>query len=90
MKERGETMKKIEPIEGIPNWAVCGLVNGDWSGTPDEDRKMAEEWEKELNKDGYILMSPIDGTECGFNRHPAFGLACDTVDFYAIKEEVVK
>lgn len=83
-------MKKIETIEGVPNWAVCGLVNGDWSGTPDEDRKMAEEWEKELNKDGYILMSPIDGTECGFNRYPAFGLACDTVDFYAIKEEVVK
>lgn len=83
-------MKKIETIEGVPNWAVCGLVNGDWSGTPDEDRKMAEEWEKELNKDGFILMSPIDGTECGFNRYPAFGLACDTVDFYAIKEEVVK
>lgn len=90
MKESSETMKKIETIEGVPNWAVCGLVNGDWSGTPDEDRKMAEEWEKELNKDGYILMSPIDGTECGFNRYPAFGLACDTVDFYAIKEEVVK
>lgn len=83
-------MKKIETIEGVPNWAVCGLVYGDWSGMPDEDRKMAEEWEKELNKDGFILMSPIDGTECGFNRYPAFGLACDTVDFYAIKEEVVK
>ena len=65
-------MKKIETIEGVPNWAVCGLVNGDWSGTPDEDRKMAEEWEKELNKDGYILMSPIDGTECDSIVTPPF------------------
>ena len=80
----------IETIEGVPNWAVCGLVNGDWSGTPDEDRKVAEDWEKKLNEEGYILTAPIDGTENEFNPYPAFGLACDTVDFHAIKEEATK
>lgn len=80
----------IETIEGVPNWAVCGLVNGDWSGTPDADRKMAEKWEKGLNDEGYTLTSPIEGTHNDFNPYPAFGDACDTVDFYAIKEEVAK
>jgi len=82
--------RKIEVVEGVPNWAVCGLVNGDWSGTPDEDAKMATDWEKKLNDEGWILLSPIEGTENEFNRYPAFGLACDTVDFSMMRKEAAK
>lgn len=82
--------RKIEVVEGVPNWAVCGLVNDDWSGTPDEDVKMVMDWKRGLNEEGWLLIAPIDGTENEFNSCPAFGLPCDTVDFSMMREEDVK
>ena len=71
-------------IERIPQWAVCYLVNNDDSALSPEDRKMVDDYVKRLlEKDRLRLVCPIDGTENGFCPHPAFGLPCETVDFFA-------
>lgn len=74
-------------VEGIPQWAVCYFVNAETSGLDEEDLKLVTEYEKSLLGQGLRLICPIDGTENSFNPYPAFGLACDTVDFDA---EVLK
>jgi hypothetical protein len=74
-------------VERIPQWAVCYLVNSDDSGLTPEDKKMVDEYVKRLLKEEHLrLVCPIDGSENEFCAHPAFGLACETVDFNA--EEV--
>ena len=73
-------------IENIPRWAVCGFVNGDWSGVSDEDEKLAKEYEADLNKKGWIILDPIEGSENDFCPYPAFGLACDTMDMHIMKK----
>ena len=40
-----------------------------------------------LKKERLRLICPIDGTESEFEPYPAFGLACETVDFAAEKLE---
>ena len=74
-------------VEGIPQWAVDYFVNAETSALDEEDLKLVTDYEKKLLGDGLRLISPIDGTENSFNPYPAFGLACDTVDFEA---EVLK
>lgn len=76
----GRTVK----VERIPQWAVCYLENGDDSGLTPEDKKLVDDYVERLLKEGHLrLLGPIDGTENGFSSHPAFGLACGTVDFAA-------
>lgn len=71
-------------VEHIPQWAVCYLVNSDDSGLEPEDKKMVDEYvNRLLERDGLSLEGPIEGSEREFCNTPAFGLACDTVDFYA-------
>jgi hypothetical protein len=70
-------------VEGVPLWAVDYFVNAETSGLDEEDLKIVTEYEKKLLEQGLRLMCPIDGTENAFDSYPAFGLACDTVDFYA-------
>ena len=48
---------------------------------------MVDECLEDLRKEGYRLLSPIDGSKDEFNPDPAFGLACSTVDYTA---EVIK
>ena len=73
-------------IERIPQWAVCYLVNNDDSALSPEDRKMVDDYVKQLlEKEHLRLVCPINGTENRFCSHPAFGLPCETVDFEAEK-----
>ena len=74
-------------VEGIPQWSVNYFVNDETGGLDEEDLKLVTEYEKKLLGQGLRLITPIDGTENSFNNYPAFGLACDTVDFEA---EVLK
>lgn len=83
--DNGMEKKGIETtvVEGIPQWAVDYFVNAETSALDEEDLKLVTDYEKKLLGEGLRLISPIDGTENPFNPYPAFGLACDTVDFEA-------
>jgi hypothetical protein len=70
-------------VDDIPQWAVDYFVNAETSALDEEDLKLVTDYEKKLLGEGLRLISPIDGTENPFNPYPAFGLACDTVDFEA-------
>lgn len=70
-------------VERIPQWATCYLVNSDGSGLEPDDRKLVDDYVARLLSKGLRLVCPIDGTENEFCAHPAFGLACETVDFTA-------
>lgn len=76
----GRTVK----VEKIPVWAVAYLVNGDDSGLAPEDKKTVDDYvERLLKKERLRLICPIGETASEFEPHPAFGLACGTVDFAA-------
>ena len=47
----------------------------------DEDIQMVDDFIDKLASQGISLVSPIEGTESGFESHPAFGDACDTTDW---------
>ena len=74
---------KTRKIEKVPQWAVCYLVNDDDSGLEPDDKKMVDDFVENLACQGLRLICPIEGTESGFEPYPAFGLACDTVDWTA-------
>lgn len=78
---------ETQKVENVPQWAVPYFVNGDVSDMDAEDIRLATEFENKLLEEGLRLICPIDGTENEFCSYPAFGLACDTVDFEA---EVLK
>ena len=75
-----------ERIDDVPQWAVPYLVNGDASGLETYDKVLVDEWMGELKAEGLELLAPIDGSENAFCSSPAFGPACDTVDFAAARE----
>ena len=81
--KKGKNGIETTVIEGIPQWAVDYFVNAETSGLDEEYLKLVTEYEKKLLGQGLMLITPIDGTENSFNPYPAFGLACDTVDFEA-------
>lgn len=80
-------MKIIDYCEdSLPTYALSYLFNGDASGITTEDEKNADAWlsgiTERLNRDypGCSVGLLIDeNDEGGFQRHPAFGLACDCV-----------
>lgn len=76
---------KFEVVEDVPQWAVCGFLYDDWSGCNDEDIKQAKAFEDSLAKMGLKLCGIVDGSENDFCPHPAFGLACATTSFSAMK-----
>ena len=76
-------MPTFTTVERIPRWAVCYLVNSDDSGLTPDDKKLVDDYVDRLLAEGLGLVCPIDGTENEFCAHPAFGLACETVDFEA-------
>ena len=81
------TDEPVDIVEGVPIWGgsvACYIVNGDNSGLEPDDKKLVDEFLDRLReRDGLVLVCPIEGTEDSFNPSPAFGLACDTVDYYA-------
>ena len=70
-------------IEKVPCWAVCPIVNDDYSGLDDEDVRLLGAWLKKLDEDNVCLLGPVEGTESEFEPYPAFGPASDTIDFSA-------
>lgn len=66
--------------EAIPTWALCALINDDFSGLEDEDEQTIRHW---LEVSGYShICPPDDDEESYFTGVPAFGLACDVIDCY--------
>ena len=74
---------KTDVIEKVPQWATTYIMYDDDSGLNNEDKKLVDDFEDKLLKKKLRLISPIDGTENEFEPYPAFGLACDTVDWTA-------
>lgn len=67
-------------VEGVPEWAIWYLEN------PNESREELEPEEREALKEfeeDYSFECIVEGSEDSFNRFPAFGLPCSTVDVYA-------
>ena len=66
----------MEYVEGFPCWASTLLMYGDYSGLKRDDIYEAEAWQYE---NGYgDLSSLLEETHNSFDKHPAFGLACET------------
>lgn len=66
----------MEYVESFPCWAIAMFANSDYSGLDEKDIYEANLWAAE---NGYgMLAEAYEETRNGFDRHPAFGLACDT------------
>lgn len=72
---------KTDIIENVPQWAVTYLEYGDDSSLEPHDKSLVDGFVDRLLKEGLRLGAPVDGSEREFVRHPAFGLACGTVDY---------
>ena len=67
---------EFEYVEDFPTWAIVYCMYGDSSGMSDEDKKLVDEW---MEDNGYgELVNAFEETKNGFNKHPEFGLACET------------
>lgn len=64
--------------ERIPVWALCALINADYSGLEDEDITLIEKWWEETEYTH--VCCPDDEEEIYFSPFPAFGLASDVID----------
>ena len=62
--------------EKIPAWALCALINDDWTGISDEDFELIAEWQ---SRSRLVVICPTDCEEY-FTRVPAFGKPCNVVD----------
>jgi hypothetical protein len=68
-------------VERVPQWAVTYLEYGDDSSLEPHDKVLVDRFVDKLLKEGFRLVAPVDGSESEFEPHPAFGLACETVDY---------
>ena len=79
-------MKKnniITEIEQIPVWALCALINDDYTGLSSEDCKAVMEWIKDAHYD--IIAPPQDDNFPYFCARPAFGLPCNVYNIECIR-----
>lgn len=68
----------LTETEQIPEWALCAIINGDYTGLSSEECETIMDW---LDETGYdIIAPPQDDDSPYFCSHPAFGLACDVYD----------
>ena len=74
---------KTDTIEKIPQWVTTYFLYGDDSALGPEDKKEADDFYDKLMDKGLRLICPIEGTESEFEPYPAFGLACNTIDWTA-------
>jgi len=63
-------------IEKIPTYALCALINDDWTGITDADIDIIADW---YAKNRLIVISPTDYHEY-FTSVPAFGKPCMVMD----------
>ena len=64
--------------EQIPVWALCAIINDDYTGLSPEECKTIMDWLDETHYD--IIEPPHDDDSPYFCSHPAFGLASDVYD----------
>lgn len=77
----------------FPTWAICALVNGDFSSLNGEGIKQINDFKNEQieacsiysNTDLAPIYHFIDDEQPNFESRPAFGLACDCVQLYVLK-----
>ena len=82
-RELEEGWHKDDVEVEIPEWAAVYFVNDDDSGLTPEDKKMADDYIKQIESQGYVLS--YDGENLGFCPHPEFGLADNCIKFYLVK-----
>ena len=66
----------------IPEWAVCAIEYGDFSGLSEEEISLIEGFLEDFPLDRFTIQWGSD--QC-FSNNPAFGLPCTCIDaeFYA-------
>ncbi len=74
-------------VENVPQYAVSYLIYGETDDLLPEDLEAVRAWHNGLLAQGIMLGAPIEGSENEFCAKPAFGLACETVDFDALIKE---
>lgn len=74
-------------VENVPQYAVGYLVYGETDALLPEDLEAVRSWLDGLTAQGIRLGTPIEGSENEFCTKPAFGPACETVDFDALIKE---
>ena len=69
--------------EPIPVWALCALINADYTGLEDEDIELVNRW---MDETGYtIVCCPSEEDEMYFEPFPPFGLATDVIECWCCK-----
>ena len=63
-------------IEKIPTWALCALINDDWTGISDEDFELIAQWQ---SSNRLCVIAPENYDEY-FTSEPAFGKPCMVMD----------
>jgi len=86
-------IKLIDQVS-FPQWAICGLVNGDYSNLNDIEIEQIEVFQKEqielasqysndtIVPTYHFIASDLNSPD--FCNSPEFGLACDCVDLYIV------
>lgn len=61
----------------IPEWAVCAIEYGDYSGLSDSDIEALEGFFADFPCDRFTIQW---GSDRFFTNNPAFGLPCECID----------
>jgi len=78
----------MEYVESFPCWAIYYCTYGKDDEMSDEDKKLVKEF---MGENGYSeLVNSMEGSHNGFDKYPAFGLACatETVVMRKKKEDI--
>jgi len=78
--------REISIASNVPQWAVSGLLYGDWSGCPMKKRVQAMLYANGLSRDGWKMLAPKDDTENELCDKPALGEPSATVDVVIVRE----
>ena len=71
----------------VPEWALCAIEYGDYSGLSDEEIAQVEQFSKEWPTDRYYIEWGYDRY---FSNNPAFGLPCECLDAGIYEREEVQ
>lgn len=77
-------MIKLIDTYQIPTYAICAIVNGDYSGLNDDDERVINEWLNTHFPNGFIADFDKGIENPYFSYYPAFGGGSEVidVDFY--------
>jgi len=90
-------MKIISKYDGlnIPEWSLCYLVNGDYSGLEEKEKNQVDNFvsqfyaEAEEHDGGDVIFSTNED-EGSFVRKPEFGLGCNCIEstIFVVKRKI--